>query len=76
MRSFFSLHNKHKEEKGKPGEQRMLSFLKIEADTLSPCFQRLAYYKSSSSSKPYILTNGVGYMNLISYSAWFEVISL
>ena len=42
MRNFSSLHNKHRDDVGGPGEQRMLYFLRIEDDILSPCFQRLA----------------------------------
>lgn len=40
MRNFYSLHNRHRDEKGKLGEQRMLSFLRIEGDILSRCFRR------------------------------------
>ena len=41
MRNFSSLHNKHRDDVGELGGQRMLYFQRIEEDILSPCFQRL-----------------------------------
>nr|GMD67450.1 hypothetical protein Iba_chr12cCG24680 [Ipomoea batatas]GMD69708.1 hypothetical protein Iba_chr12dCG21640 [Ipomoea batatas]GMD73723.1 hypothetical protein Iba_chr12fCG21160 [Ipomoea batatas] len=41
MRSFSSLHNKHRGAKEKLAEPRMLFSLKIEVDILSQCFLRV-----------------------------------
>lgn len=49
MRSFSFLHNKRRDAKGRLGEQRMLSFQRIEVDTLSQCFQRLLLSISPST---------------------------
>ena len=41
-RNFSSSHNKHKDAKGKPGEQKMSFSQKIEVDILNQCFPRFA----------------------------------
>lgn len=51
MKNSSSLHNRHRDEKGKQGEQKMLSFLRIEGDTLSQCFQRSDAFSFISSLK-------------------------